>query len=76
LLSAQLRSALSNRLVRGSLLTQTLIIHVIRTNRIPFLESRASWPLTLTSLTIIVIGLWLPLSPLAPSLGFTPLPNF
>ena len=34
-----------------SLLTQTLIIHVIRTNRIPFLQSRASWPLTVTSLT-------------------------
>ena len=28
-----------------SLLTQTLIIHVIRTNKIPFLQSRASWPL-------------------------------
>jgi Mg2+-importing ATPase len=29
-----------------SLMTQTLIIHVIRTNKIPFLQSRASWPLT------------------------------
>ena len=29
-----------------SLFTQTLIIHVIRTNKIPFIESRASWPLT------------------------------
>ena len=28
-----------------SLLTQTLIIHVIRTNQIPFLQSRSSWPL-------------------------------
>ena len=32
-----------------SLLTQTLIIHVIRTNRIPFLQSRASWPLIVTT---------------------------
>ena len=32
-----------------SLLTQTLIIHVIRTNRIPFLQSRASWPLMVTT---------------------------
>ena len=31
-----------------SLLTQTLIIHIIRTNRIPFLQSRASWPLIVT----------------------------
>ena len=33
-----------------SLFTQTLIIHVIRTNKIPFIESRASWPLIVTSL--------------------------
>jgi Mg2+-importing ATPase len=58
-----------------SLLTQTLIIHVIRTNRIPFLESHASWPLTLTTLAIMGIGLLLPLSPLAPSLGFVQLPR-
>ena len=52
-----------------SLLTQTLIIHVIRTNKIPFLQSRASWPLTLTTLAIMAIGVWLPFSPLASSLG-------
>src|SRR5262249_7173006 len=38
-----------------SLLTQTLIIHVIRTNRIPFLLSRASWPLSISSLLILAI---------------------
>jgi hypothetical protein len=32
-----------------SLLTQTLIIHVIRTNKVPFIQSRASWPLIMTS---------------------------
>ena len=57
-----------------SLLTQTLIIHVIRTARIPFVESRASWPLLATTGLIMVIGVWLPYSPLAPMLGFTPLP--
>ena len=36
-----------------SLLTQTLIIHVIRTNRIPFLQSRASWPLIVTTAVIM-----------------------
>jgi Mg2+-importing ATPase len=35
-----------------SLMTQTFNIHVIRTNRIPFLQSRASLPLTLTTLSI------------------------
>ena len=55
-----------------SLLTQTLIIHVIRTNRIPFLQSWASWPLIVTTAVIMVIGAWLPYSPLGPALGFTP----
>ena len=57
-----------------SLFTQTLIIHVIRTNRIPFLQSRASKPLLLTSVLIVTIGGFLPFSPLAGMLGFTPLP--
>jgi Mg2+-importing ATPase len=57
-----------------SLLSQTLIIHVIRTRRVPFIESRASTPLILTSLAICATGLWLPVSPLAGALGFVPLP--
>jgi Mg2+-importing ATPase len=57
-----------------SLMTQTLIIHVIRTNKIPFLQSRASWPLTVTTLSIMAFGMWLPSSPLAPALGLTRLP--
>jgi Mg2+-importing ATPase len=55
-----------------SLLTQTLIIHVIRTNRIPFLQSWASWPLTVTTAVIMAFGAWLPFSPVAPWLGFAP----
>jgi len=57
-----------------SLFTQTLIIHVIRTNKIPFVQSRASRPLLLTSLAIVALGALLPISPLAGVLGFTPLP--
>ena len=57
-----------------SLFTQTLIIHVIRTNKIPFIESRASLPLIMTSLIIVAIGGWLPFSPVASTLGFTALP--
>jgi Mg2+-importing ATPase len=58
-----------------SLMTQTLIIHVIRTNKIPFLQSRASWPLTLTTFSIMAFGMWLPYSPLASSLSLTALPR-
>jgi P-type Mg2+ transporter len=59
-----------------SLMTQTLIIHVIRTNLIPFIQSRASWQLTLTTVVIMAIAAYLPYSPLATSLGFVPLPSF
>jgi P-type Mg2+ transporter len=58
-----------------SLMTQTLIIHVIRTNKIPFFQSRASLPLTLTTFSIIAFGVWLPYSPLSSALGLTQLPN-
>jgi len=57
-----------------SLITQTLIVHVIRTNQIPFIQSRASWQLTMTTIAIMAIAAWLPYSPLAPALGFTALP--
>ncbi len=57
-----------------SLLTQTLIVHIIRTRRIPFFGSRASLPMTLTTLVIMAIGAWLPYSPFAGALGMVPLP--
>ena len=58
-----------------SLLTQTLIIHIIRTNRIPFLQSRASWPVITTTMIIMIVGMWLPFSPIGHWLKFTPLPS-
>ncbi len=58
-----------------SLMTQTLIIHIIRTNKIPFIQSIPSVPLILTSAIIIGVGMWLPHSGLASSLGFTELPG-
>jgi P-type Mg2+ transporter len=57
-----------------SLITQTLIIHVIRTNLIPFIQSRASWQLTMTTIAIMGVGAALPYTPLAAPLGFVPLP--
>ena len=57
-----------------SLATQTLIIFAIRTRKVPFFRSRASTLLTLTSLTVVAIGVVLTISPLAHTLGFTPLP--
>ena len=57
-----------------SLLTQTLIIHIIRTARIPFIESRASTPLIATTIIICCIGIALPFTWAGTALGFTPLP--
>ena len=57
-----------------SLLTQTLIVHIIRTRKIPFFGSVASLPMVLTTLFIMAIGVWLPYSPFASILGFVPLP--
>jgi len=57
-----------------SLLTQTLIVHIIRTQRIPFFQSRASKTTTFTTLLVMAIGCWLPFSPLANFIGLVPLP--
>ena len=57
-----------------SLLSQTLIIHIIRTARVPFFESRASAALIATSLLVAAAGIAIPFSPLGPVLGFTVLP--
>ncbi|MEI7688698.1 MAG: magnesium-translocating P-type ATPase [Candidatus Nomurabacteria bacterium] len=57
-----------------SLLTQTLIVHIIRTSKIPFIQSRASWPLLISTLCVISLGIYLPFSPFASALQFVPLP--
>ena len=57
-----------------SLLTQTLIIHIIRTAKIPFVESRASTALISTSILICAVGVALPFTWIGASLGFVPLP--
>jgi Mg2+-importing ATPase len=57
-----------------SLLSQTLIIHIIRTRRLAFIESNASVPLLLTGLAACAVGIWLPYSPFARALGFQSLP--
>ena len=57
-----------------SLLTQTLIIHIIRTAKIPFIQSRASGALIATTVIICAVGIVLPFTGLGQVLGFRPLP--
>jgi P-type Mg2+ transporter len=56
------------------LLTQTLIVHMIRTQHIPFIQSRAATPVILLTATIMAIGIYLPFSPLGEHVGMVPLP--
>ena len=58
-----------------SLMTQTLIVHIIRTPKIPFFQSRPALPMLLITLTIMAVALYLPFSPIAAGLGFVPLPS-
>ncbi|TRX38159.1 magnesium-translocating P-type ATPase [Flavobacterium sp. ZT3R18] len=56
------------------LLSQTLIIHMIRTKKIPFLQSWATTPVVALTSIIMFIGIAIPFSPLAPILKMQPLP--
>jgi Mg2+-importing ATPase len=57
------------------LLSQTLIVHMIRTAKVPFLQSRAAWPVLALTATIMVIGIALPFLTLGERVGLTPLPG-
>jgi Mg2+-importing ATPase len=57
------------------LLSQTLIVHMIRTQRIPFFESRASLPLLLTTGAVMTLGIFIPYSFIGKSIGLVPLPG-
>ncbi|WP_372410453.1 magnesium-translocating P-type ATPase [Streptomyces luteireticuli] len=56
------------------LLTQTLVVHMLRTRKIPFVQSRATAPVLLMTALVMAVGIALPFSPLAPALGMQALP--
>lgn len=47
------------------LLTQTLVVHMLRTRKVPFIQSWASWPLLAMTVLIAAVGIFLPMGPLA-----------
>jgi Mg2+-importing ATPase len=57
-----------------SLATQTLVVFVIRTRRVPFFRSSPARPLLISVLGVVTVGALLPQSPLSDTLGFAPLP--
>ncbi|PJI50625.1 MAG: magnesium-translocating P-type ATPase [Pseudomonas sp.] len=56
------------------LISQLLVVHMIRTRRIPFLQSRAAWPLLGMTLAIVAVAIFLPMGPLAHSFRMEALP--
>ena len=58
-----------------SLFTQTLVIHFIRSSRLPFIKTHASWLLLSSTILVVMVGAWLPFSSFSAALGFVPLPG-
>ena len=56
------------------LLSQTLIVHMIRTRKVPFIQSSASWPVMLMTFSIMAVGICIPFSSFGSSIGLSPLP--
>lgn len=56
------------------LLSQTLIVHMIRTRKIPFIQSRASLPVMITTFGVMAVGILIPFTSLGASIGLVPLP--
>lgn len=56
------------------LVSQTMIVHMIRTRKIPFIQSCASWSFILTTAAVIAVGIFLPMGPLAAAFKLQALP--
>ncbi|MDL4915671.1 MAG: magnesium-translocating P-type ATPase [Enterobacterales bacterium endosymbiont of Blomia tropicalis] len=56
------------------LLSQTLVVHMLRTQKLPFIQSRAAWPVLIMTLFIVAVGIFIPFSPLGTMVGLVPLP--
>ncbi|MDK1252894.1 magnesium-translocating P-type ATPase [Cronobacter dublinensis] len=56
------------------LLSQTLVVHMLRTRKIPFIQSRAALPVLVTTFIVMAVGVAIPFSPLGHWIGLIPLP--
>ncbi|WP_392563870.1 magnesium-translocating P-type ATPase [Orbus wheelerorum] len=56
------------------LLSQTLVVHMLRTQKIPFIQSTAAFPVIAMTILIMAIGIYIPFSPLGNMIGLVPLP--
>ena len=56
------------------LLSQTLVVHMLRTQKIPFIQSTAAFPVIVMTILIMVMGIYIPFSPFGSMIGLEPLP--
>lgn len=56
------------------LLSQTLVVHMLRTKKVPFIQSRAALPVMLMTALVMIGGICIPFSPLGHAVGLVPLP--
>lgn len=56
------------------LLSQTLVVHMLRTRKIPFIQGTAALPVMLTTALVMALGIYIPFSPLGTLIGLQPLP--
>ncbi|MFS0828886.1 magnesium-translocating P-type ATPase [Pseudomonas phoenicis] len=56
------------------LLSQTLVVHMLRTRKVPFFQSTAAWPVVLATGLVMCVGIYIPFSTLGTTIGLVPLP--
>ncbi|OCG06029.1 magnesium-translocating P-type ATPase [Gilliamella apis] len=56
------------------LLSQTLVVHMLRTQKIPFIQSTAAFPVIVMTMLIMAVGIYIPFSPIGSLIGLQPLP--
>lgn len=72
--SAEMQALFQSGWFVEGLLSQTLIVHMIRTRKIPFIQSRASWPVMAMTFAIMAFGIAIPFTPFGASIGLAALP--
>ncbi|MBK3745387.1 magnesium-translocating P-type ATPase [Paraburkholderia aspalathi] len=72
--SSEMQSLFQSGWFIEGLLSQTLVVHMLRTQKIPFIQSTAALPVMMMTLLIMALGIYIPFSPLGASVGLVPLP--
>lgn len=72
--SVEMQSLFQSGWFVEGLLSQTLVVHMLRTQKIPFVQSTAALPVLLATGLVCALGIYLPFSPVGAMVGLTPLP--